>query len=243
MVRAIDRDFESLISFLQNYNLKEIVKNTDHLSILKASHKSYLPFLQFWAICSNAAASKDFSIFDQPIGINGKKLPHLREAISDIGSGLFCCLHGAYKPGHMALRSSIENYLRFSVGAFNKSALTTSSIYELFDFAREAEPFKGSRSVYLDQLRSCYSELCKFSHSASLAHMAGIHALAHFPDFDKDAFIGWQDYAKKCMCAMTTVTLLGQPSLYLNAHFNAQELVDQLISTPVRLILLSGKET
>ncbi len=141
----------------------------------------------------------------------------------------------------MALRSSIENYLRFSSGAFDKTGITTTSIYELFDIARKTDPFYGNREIYLDRLRSSYVELCKFSHSASLAHMAGIHALAHFPAFDTRAFQGWLAFAKKCMSAMATVTFIGQPSLYLNAHFKAQELIDLLIPTNVRLSLLNGK--
>ncbi|MES2408608.1 MAG: hypothetical protein V4528_14960 [Pseudomonadota bacterium] len=241
MVRAIDRDFESLNSFLEGYTLREIGHNVEQVKIVKAAHKSYLPFLQFWAICSDETAKNNFSIFSQPVLTESQEFSHLREAVSDIGSGLFCCLHGAYKPGHMALRSSIENYLRFSSGAFDKTGITTTSIYELFDIARKTDPFYGNREIYLDRLRSSYVELCKFSHSASLAHMAGIHALAHFPAFDTRAFQGWLAFAKKCMSAMATVTFIGQPSLYLNAHFKAQELIDLLIPTNVRLSLLNGK--
>lgn len=243
MVRAIDSDFESLKSFLEGYSLREIGYNPEQVSIVKAAHKSYLPFLQFWAISSDEATKNHFSIFSQPISVETPEFSYLREAVSDVGSGLFCCLHGAYKPGHMALRSSIENYLRFSTGAFDKTGLTTTSIYELFDIAKKTEPFSGDRAIYLERLRGSYVELCKFSHSASLAHMAGIHALAHFPAFDAGAFQGWLTFAKKCMSAMATVTFIGQPSLYLNAHFKAQELIDLLIPGNVRLILLSGKSS
>lgn len=243
MVWAIDSDFESLKIFLENYTLREIGQNAEQLNVVKAAHKAYLPFLQFWAICSDEATKNLFSIFNKPIGVGAQEFFHLREAVSDIGSGLFCCLHGAYKPGHMALRSSIENYLRFSIGAFDKTGVTTTSIYKLFDIAKKVEPFEGSRAIYLQQLRCSYVELCKFSHSASLAHMAGIHALAYFPAFDAVAFQGWLTHAKQCMNAMATVTFLGQPSLYLNAHFNAQELIDLLIPGPERLSLLSGKST
>lgn len=166
---------------------------------------------------------------------------HFREAVSDIGSGFFCCLHGAYKPAHMALRSSVENYLRFSAGAFDKTALATTSVYDLFDIARGTLSFAEGRSTYYGQLRSSYVELCKYSHSASLAHLAGIHALQHFPSFDENTFIDWLKHAKKCMAAMVCVTVLGQPSLYLAAHFKAKEMLDGLIPQPVRLALLKNQ--
>ncbi len=205
MVRAIDRDFESLEKFLENYSLQGVARKANQLSVVKIAHKNYLPFLQLWAISSNEAENKRLSFFEQKIENTSQQFVYLREAVSDVGSGLFCCLHGAYKPGHMALRSSIENYLRFAAGSFDKNALTTTSVYELFDIARKTVPFAACRSEYLNRLRQSYVEQCKFSHSASLAHMAGIDALAHFPTFNEETFRGWVSQAKYCMESMATV--------------------------------------
>lgn len=240
MVRAVDSDFETLRTFLASYTLDGVVEDAEQLSVVRAAHKYYLSFLQFWAICSDEAQKGSLTFFQRKVEVDTPGYFSLREAISDVGSGFFCCLHGAYKPGHMSLRSSVENYLRFSAGGFNKSALTTTSIYNLFDIAKKTKPFIGSRRIYFDGLRSSYTELCKFSHSASLAHMAGIHALAHFPSFDEKAFQGWLAFAKTCMTAIVSVTLLGRPSLYLNCHFSAQELLDQLLPQSERLVILKG---
>lgn len=241
MVRAIDSDFATLREFLAAYNLHAVVENAEQLSVVRSAHKSYLPFLQFWAILSDQVERNTLVFFEQRISSSDLEFSHLRETISDVGSGLFCCLHGAYKPGHMSLRSSIENFLRFAAGKFDQSALTTTSIYELFDLAKTTEPFRGVRKLYLEQLRASYSELCKFSHSSTLEHMAGIHALAHFPSFDATGFATWQASAKSCMNAITSVTLLGQPSLYVNAHFAAKELLDQLLPQSARTAILRGK--
>lgn len=241
MARDIDADFLLLKGFLDNYNLESIGQTASQLGVVKMAHKAYLPFLQFWSICSDEAKTGGFALFGQSVDATSQEFAHLREAVSDIGSGFFCCLHGAYKPGYMALRSSIENFLRFSASHFDIRALTTTSIYELFELARSTEPFAGSRVVYIDRLRSSYSELCKYTHSASLAHMAGIHALAHFPSFDEKAFDGWLQFAKSSMSAMAAVTTLGYPSIYLNAHFSAVELLDHLIPQADRLVLLRGK--
>lgn len=241
MARAIDRDFEALKAFIEHYSIESLVNNPNQLIVVKSAHKSYLTFLQFWAICLGEVEKDSLNIYGQKILGTDLEFTHFREAISDVGSGLFCCLHGAYKPAHMALRSSIENYLRFSAGAFDKNALTTTSVYDLFDIAKSTQPFADNRSVYFGQLRSGYVELCKYSHSASLAHMAGIHALQHFPSFDENTFLEWLRHAKSCMVSMICITVLGQPSLYLGAHFHAKEMLDDLIPQPIRLALLKSK--
>ncbi|MBT0963734.1 hypothetical protein [Denitromonas iodatirespirans] len=243
MARAIDADFELLKDFLNSYTLGQVVTTAQQLATVKSAHKAFLPFLQLWAICLDEATKGSLMHFGRSIGAKDPELSHLREAISDTGSGFFCCLHGAYKPGHMALRSSIENFLRFAAGPFDNLALTTTSISGLFDIARATEPFAGGRNVHLNQLRSTYVALCKFSHSASLAHMEGIHALAHFPTFDEKAFQGWLGMARPCMSAIATLTVRGHPSLYLDAHYAAKELLDELIPQPERLLLLKGENS
>lgn len=240
MVRAIDYDFEEVQAFLKAYTLEGIAKDPSQLKVVRTGHKAYLPFLQFWASCSDEVSKGGFSTFGRKVGVESQQYTHLRETISDVGSGYFCCLHGAYKPGHMALRSSIENYLRFAAGSFDDNASITTSIFELFEIAKGTLPFLGPRRVYLDRLRSSYVELCKFSHSASLAHMAGIHALAHFPSFDEKAFQGWLTIARTCMASMVTLTLIGYKPLYLNAHFATKELLDQLLHHDERLKILRG---
>lgn len=241
MSRAIDNDFEALKEFIEKYSIDSVNENPDQLAIIKSAHKSYLSFLQFWAICLGEVEKNALSIYGKEIQGADLELIHFREAVSDVGSGFFCCLHGAYKPAHMALRSSIENYLRLSAGAFDKTALTTTSVYDLFDIAKGTLPFAENRSTYYGQLRSSYVELCKYSHSASLAHMAGIHALQHFPSFDENTFVEWLKHAKMCMASMICVTVLGQPSLYLAAHFQAKEMLDELIPQPIRLALLKNQ--
>lgn len=240
MSRAIDADFKTLKNFVEAYSIKSAVENPNQLAVVKSAHKSYLAFLQLWAITLGDAEKSRLSLYGHKIQIKDLAFTHFREAVSDVGSGFFCCLHGAYKPAHMALRSSIENFLRFAASPFDKSALTTTSVYDLFDIAKKTPPFAEARAKYLGQLRASYVELCKYSHSASLAHMAGIHALQHFPSFDENTFIDWQKHSKNCMISMICVAVLGQPSLYLAAHFRGKEILDELIPPAVRLTLLKN---
>lgn len=240
MTREIDADFKLLKSFLNDYSLRAITENADNLCVVKAAHKAYLPFLHFWSICLNESAKGNFYFFEKKVSPTSIEFSHLQETVSDTGSGLFCCLHGAYKPGHMALRSSIENFVRFASAPFDSNAITTTSVYNLFILARETKPFAGAGNFYLGKLREKYVDLCKYSHSASLAHMAGIHALAHFPSFDDAAFLGWLELAKSCISAMATVVVQGHPSFYLNANYTSRELLEQLIPKHELLTLLGG---
>ncbi|AZN35866.1 hypothetical protein [Iodobacter ciconiae] len=240
MARIADTDFERLKDFIGSYSLKHVADTPEKLGVVKNAHKTYLPFLQLWSICSEKEKTNEFNFFLKEVNKDSQEFAHFRESISDVSSGLFCCLHGAYKPGHMALRSCIENFLRFSVGIFNKAALTTTSVYELFEFAKEVEPLNKAKSSYINKLQNCYSELCKYTHSASLAHMSGIHALAHFPSFNDAEFKKWLNLARQCMEIMVTIITLGCPTIYLSAHYTAKELLDILFLPKERLLLLKG---
>jgi hypothetical protein len=240
MSRLADRDFTLLRQFLVEYGLSELVANQNNMTVVKSAHKAYLPLLQLWSICSDQASNDRFTFFGQNISHDSQQLLHLREAVSDISSGLFCCIQGAYKPGYMSLRSSIENFLRFAAAPFDLRAATTTSIYELFDLSKQTLPFSDNRKIHISQLRSDYTELCKYTHSASLSHMSGVHALAHFPSFDKKAFQGWLMTARSCMSAIAAVISIGSPTTFLNAHYAARELLESLIPQEVRLDLLKG---
>lgn len=240
-MRFIDSDFDSLCEYIRGYGLAAVLSDTDCVGAIRLAHRDYLPFLQFWAICADRIDKNNFSIFGVPIDGSMQECVHLRETVSDIGSGLFCCLHGAYKPAHMALRSSIENFLRFISGPFEKDAMTTTSIYDLFDLSKKTEPFQGARKRHLEKLRSTYVELCKYSHSASLAHMAGIQALDHFPTFNVKAASAWKCLSNACMVAMVGVVISGCPPIYLEAHFAAKEMLDQLLPAADRLSILKGR--
>jgi hypothetical protein len=208
------------------------------MACLKAGHKIYLPLLHVWSHCYLLATKKRLKLCDVKITKDSKELVFLKEGVSDIGNGFFCCFHGAYKPAHMALRSGIENFMRFIAGAFDSGAITTTSIFELFDIAKSTPPFGGTNAKYHGQLRSIYTALCKYSHSASLDHMSGVHALRHFPTFDIEAFKTWTEYASEASRAMTSILLFSDPDIYLKAHFLTQEVFDLLIPAHVRKRLL-----
>jgi hypothetical protein len=239
MVRCVDEDFEQLRTFLDAYSLSDLAAGNDQRPLLKKAHKLYLSILHLWAQCQHQLENQNLCLDGVEVTSRSDLLPFFREAVSDIGNGFFCCLHGAYKPAHMALRSSIENFLRFISGGFNNNALTTTSVYELFDIAKQTAPFQGRRIQRYTSLHECYRELCKFTHSASLDHMSGVHALSHFPSFDKDKFDSWAKHEESVCIAIASTLCISDRSIYLKAHYKTQEVLDLLLPTLVRREILN----
>jgi len=162
--RLVVRDFSILEEYLRKYSLVGVVENPESLALMRTAHRDYLSFLQFWAVCADLARDNDLSIFGVSVGTNDSVYVHLSETVSDVGSGLFCCIQGAYKPAHMALRSSIENFLRFGAGVTSATALSIPSVYQLFEVARDAAMFRNPGDKHLlDTLKNAYSELCNFT--------------------------------------------------------------------------------
>lgn len=241
MVRRVDDDFDALRAYLNSYSLQQLLANEGGKRAAKAGHRLYLCLLHLWAECSSNADKKHLKLAGAIVLPNSLEFAHLRECVSDVGVGFFCCIQGAYKAGQMCLRSSIENFLRFIVSPYNKKALTTTSIYELFDIAKVSPPFQGDGAKILINLRGTYSELCRYTHSGSLGHMVGIHALSHFPSLDSKAFQGWVRNGKKLVECFGSIMVLEAPNLFLKAHYSNKEVLEILIPEKIRLKLLGKK--
>lgn len=239
MVRAIDDDFESLAQFFKDYSLDHVARESAFIASVKTGHKLYLSLLYLWAQCEDLAAKGKLCLCGTYI--NADELMHLKECISDIGGGFFCCFHGVYKPGHMSLRSSIENFLRFAAGRFDSRAVRTTSVFELFDIAQATPPFDGRNVKYLRELRGAYTELCKYSHSSTMTHMAGVHALSHYPSFDGAAFAEWTKLAKLIGKAITCTLVFSGPDIFFKGHFQTREIIELLLPAHERRLLLERK--
>jgi hypothetical protein len=140
----------------------------------------------------------------------------------------------------MSLRSSIENFLRFSGGISDGQALKTTSVFVLFDIASATPQFLGERKKFHSQLRGIYTELCKETHTASLDHMASVHSLNHFPEFDARQFKNLSRHAKQVVVAVATVLTLACPELFLKAHFETKEIIEQIVAIKERKAILFG---
>lgn len=236
MSRLISNDFIEFSHYLSMYSLEGAKHSTN--AELKRAHKYYYSILNLWAQFQYNLNHKGVFVDGYKIEKESALIPFLREAISDIGSGLFCCIHGAYKPAHMSLRSSIENFLRFSSGCFESEALTTTSVHRLFAVAKHTPLFSKNNTYFYSDLKSSYGELCKYTHSASLDYMFGVHALSHFPAIDKKSFESWNRHVESICKVIINSLVLSDPGVYLKAHFKVKEVLDVVLSDEVRVAIL-----
>ncbi len=237
MSRLIASDFEEFSIYLSKYSLEGT--NAGGNKELKKGHRIYYGALSAWSSIEHGLRKRSRRFGSKSMTIDSSLLPYFRESISDIGSGLFCCVHGAYKPAHVSLRSGIENYIRFCAGIFDDEAITTTSVFRLFEVAKKTEAFSGDRSEYYSVLKSTYGELCKYTHSASADYMVGVNALSHFPAIDKKQFCSWNSHAELVSRAIFDSAFLLSPALYNESHYKVKEVLDGLISKSARLKMLN----
>lgn len=241
MVREVSEDFNQLISFLENYQLSALTEDESCRLPLKQGHSAYLALLTLWSALQFNCSQRDIRILNTLLAKGHPSFQLIQETISDVGSSFFCCLHGAYKPGHMALRSAIENYVRSMTGLFNAAALAVTSTYELFDLAKTSPPFLTiDGKIAIGNLQKSYKDLCKHTHSATLTHMAGVKSLDHFPTVDEAAFLLWSQEVKRTTCSMCSSFFASATGFYQSCHFRSKDILDPYISKEQRLRLLGG---
>ena len=230
MSRIITNDFDRLLEFIRQYSIKGMCQQEKILTQLKKGHRSYLSLLYLWSQIQNLHSQNLLVIYDKIIPSDSKEIPHyIEESISDFGSGFTCCTHGNYKPAFMMLRSSIENYLRFIVSPFNDTAKTTTVINHLFEIAKTTPGFSDEKHNLLSSLKQLYSELCAYTHTASLEHMTRIHAISNFPRFDESHFFKWNSLAEKTCDCILKCTLLSNMKLYTTSHYTTKEVLENIL--------------
>lgn len=241
MPRSVDKDLRLLSDFIDSYSISKHLSDKQFNSTLKQSHKAYFVILTLLSNIEFELNKNPIDFVGQNLAINSEAYLYLRESVSDFGNGLFCCLHGAYKSGHMALRSSIENYVRAIAGMHDKKALNTTSVYQLFIIAKTTSPFSGINQIHLSNLRGIYSDLCKFTHSATPKHMASIKSLSYFPTHDAEKFNEWIVKADKTMKNQVSCIFNLIPEIYLTSHFKSKEILDLgFLSNDIRTRILGG---
>ncbi len=228
MSRIIANDFDRLLDYIRQYSIPTEIQNDALKRELKNGHKIYLCLLFLWNRLHCLHSENQLSLCNTSIS-DTLILNYMEEAISDIGSGFSCCIHGNYKPAFMMLRSSIENYLRFTSCEFNHEAKTTTVISNLFEIAKDIPIFENQNRDYLNQLRQIYGELCAYTHTASLTHMTRIHAISHFPRFDREKLVEWNQKALAISNVILHSTLLSNRKIYTHAHYKTKEVLEEML--------------
>lgn len=241
MVREVQQDFERLKRFVESYEIASLLANENYATPLRQGHSAYLALLTLWAEIKHRCDGSGIDVHGIKIEKESAAELLIQEAVSDFGSALFCCLQGAYKPGAMALRSAVENYVRALAGAFSPHASATTSVYELFALAKTTPPFSSvDGTSALSKLHISYKELCKHTHTASLDHMARIKSLDHFPTVNADLFQSWAKEARSVTGAIISSFLSAAELLYITSHFRNRDVFDIYLSSEQRLRLIGG---
>lgn len=177
MTREISNDGNVLINYLDQFNLKDSLKNPQYINSLKSMHKKAYGYLLFVAEMEQLQASG--------ISMTSSSLLYYKETGSDLIQSIFCWTLGSYKTANIMLRSSIETFLKAVLGNTNEEIYDEKSIYRLFEIASDHPCFGSDLGKELfGTIHSMYKELCMVAHSAKNIDLGTIASLDFLPRFD-----------------------------------------------------------
>ena len=241
MVRAVDDDFKRLVDFISTYSTSKIIELEGFVPSTRITHKHYVPLLQILAETNKLATSRELTFFGDQIGPYSKSILYLQECVSDIGCSLFCSINGAYKPADMLLRSAIENFMKFAVGASAKKVYRMKNVYEIFELFQANKAFDVVDKKVYELIRFLYVELCKTTHTASVTQMAKIHSLNSFPGFHQAKYGCWVKNSTQLIVAFSAIIVAGNKNIYLGAHYKSREIIEAVLPKPVLRKILAGE--
>lgn len=173
MSRELKKDFDELISSFSQYTLKSVFEDTEILGKFSMMHKRYYSFMCLVYCLHHLSKNK----------INASSMARLKESSSDLGTSMFLVINGAYKPANLMMRSCIENFIK-SVGClFDESILEEKSLFKVIE-RTGAHPVLGKNPKLYEVLKTEYSSLCSYVHTATEKEMAHVKALNVFPKVD-----------------------------------------------------------
>lgn len=180
MSREVQIDFDVLKSFINGYDISQLLSNNEFLAFISQQHKKYFSYLTFIAEIENFVDNPVFTI-----PVLSTQLPFIKESCSDTGTALFSTFHGSYKASKLLLRSSIETFLK---GYFIDNIPDINEETSMYEFFRRVKslPFsqlEPQKSI-LESLHGNYKLLCKDVHTASNLNMVSLSALNYFPTFN-----------------------------------------------------------
>jgi hypothetical protein len=181
MSREIKADFILLTDFIRNYQISDVLANSDFNTYLSQQHKKYFAYL---TLLGELQSKVDIAKFKPKITSN--QYSYLKESCSDLGIAFFISFHGGYKGSKLLIRSSIETFFKGYCQDQIKGIDKESNLFSLFQKIKDHSYFKQHPAKdCFDKIYGHYKLLCKDVHTASGVNMAGLSALNYFPSFDK----------------------------------------------------------
>jgi hypothetical protein len=240
MSRLLRSDFVELCSFIRSYSIAEHLDDPHFVSLASKCHKRYFALMAVGAEISvqhKGSNSKKASAEKRGIYLRNQ---YLQEVVSDIGSAFFSWHHGAYKGSNLLIRSGIENLLKVLSMEETPSILTTKSVYQVFDIAKETEAFSQPlqlKAFFL--LSTIYSELCADVHGATPEDLQKIESLSHFPNFEAAQAERTAELLCKVAVESTSLLCLTFPEILAKMHHLNADAVKEVLSKPVKRTLHS----
>ncbi len=231
--REISSDFEELEKFIQGYGIAPSIDNADFVLKLKNGHKRLFGLLTFIAeIESTNSDSNKFSI---------QSLSYFAEFGSDVSQAFFCWMHGAYKPAYLTLRSSIETFVKATVGTEDPAVLTEKSMYDLLDIATTSQACGELAKPHFSVIKGCYSDLCKIVHSATAAKFTQVNALRMFPKYEKEDATVFITQFVSLVDRFLAVLLASNRELLSRMNYKNRQIVMETLTQEIKHSIL-GKE-
>jgi len=238
MIRFVREDYSRLLEYMASYSM---IAPAGAAEIpIKRIHRGCLGALQVWSVASEKVSGTGLRVGFANVKVDSAISAWFGEFFSDLVSAAFSSFHGLYKPAHMTLRSAVEVLVRAYAGATSEEALSTTKIYRLFEIAREEPAFAGLAEGHFNKLRSCYSELCGFTHTATQAHMAKIYAFANYPMNDPLQLARFAENFNYVVVSALSIMIVNDKSLYTLVPPRARELLEIILPAEVRLFALGN---
>ena len=175
------KDFDTLLNFLNSYELETILKNENLIKTVKRLHRVYFGFIT----CT--AELEMLSNDDENLGSPTlSSIKFLKEVCSDLGHAFFCNMQGTYKGAGMLLRSSLENFWKSVISSRESTGITEFG-YRLKERARKTYIKNQLINELINETyNNHYSHLSKMVHTANIQQMEQTSALNYFPKFADD---------------------------------------------------------
>lgn len=129
MSRRVISDANSLLSFFEQYSLKEFANRPQQKSDCKTLHKKLYGLMVFFAELK--ANPEKVSELNAPL------FRYFDEVISDALLSIFSWAQGAYKPAKLELRCAIENTLKALLSVGTPDIISEKRVYAIFDTAKK----------------------------------------------------------------------------------------------------------
>lgn len=235
MSREASQDFELLKEYISSYKIAPNLENPRYVALCKEMHRHYLALL-IWSSEAKFGDGKNFLST-----IPEELIARIQESISDMGSSLFCWLHGTYKPANIMIRSSIENLIR-GIGSIESSEIEKEkNAFKLFELSKSTAIFNKSPSIRscLNALHGDYATLCADVHTATIENMASISSLADFPRIDITEADNCKNTWVRVSKNLITLLNLSFSEFFHGMHHRNREIILDSIHREMRPLIYS----